>query len=199
MIKNALSTKKGFTLVETLVAIAVIVLALVGPFLSVQHALIASYVARDELIGNSLAQEGIEYVRGIRDNNFLAANSSGGTDSDWLAGLDVSPDCFNNFCTVDPPTNTISTCPNNSCAPLYLNALSNNYLYTYTQSTGSGNIQSRFTRSIQLCYVQTSGSCTATPATNEAKITATVTWMTSGVPGKAVVTDYLQNWLGSQL
>jgi prepilin-type N-terminal cleavage/methylation domain-containing protein len=209
MITNVFNIKKGFTLVETLVAIAVIVLALVGPFLSVQHALIASYVARDELIGNSLAQEGIEYARSIRDNNFLTAKSSGTTDTDWLAGLDgnwngtFSANCLgvgnnqgqNNFCFIDPSaTPVVAQCSGNSCSPLYMNSR-----YIYTQSNGFGNIQSRFTRSIQLCYVQSTGSCTVSPATNEAKVTATVTWITSGVPGKAVVTDYLQNWLGSQL
>jgi type II secretory pathway pseudopilin PulG len=197
---------KAFTLVETLVAIAVLLLAIVGPFISVQHALIASYIARDELIGNSLAQEGIEDVRRVRDNNFLTANSSGSTDTDWLAGIDgtsnetFSANCFGNSqsgnaCTVDPSARAITQCSGSSCMPLYTNSL-----YLYTQS-GNGNIQSRFTRIIQLCYVQSDGSCstnTGSP-TNEVKVTSTVTWSTSGVPGQAVVTDYLQNWLGSQL
>jgi prepilin-type N-terminal cleavage/methylation domain-containing protein len=202
MIKK-LSTKRGFTLVETLVAIAIIVIALVGPFQSVQHALIASYIARDELIGNSLAQEGIEYARSIRDNNFLAGNS------DWLAGLDgtsngtFSSNCFatypfnqsSNACTVDPAIPSIASCTANSCKPLYINMGSQYSVeYLYTQSS-AGNIQSRFTRILQLCYMQSGGSCTVSPATNEAKVTATVTWTTSGVPGKAIVTDYLQNWL----
>lgn len=77
--KNAGETKKqrqswcrGFTLVETLIAIAILLVAVVGPISLVGDSLHKIYYAKDEMIAINLAQEGIEVVRQIRDSNMLA-------------------------------------------------------------------------------------------------------------------------------
>ena len=72
---------KGFSLIETLIAITILAVALVGPFIAVRTALQASYVARDQLVASMLAQEAMEYIRTVRDNNFHAGR-------DWLHGFD---------------------------------------------------------------------------------------------------------------
>jgi prepilin-type N-terminal cleavage/methylation domain-containing protein len=92
---------KGFTLVETMVAISLLAVALVGPYVAVQNAVQGSYVARDQLIASQLAQEGVEYVRGVRDNNYHHGRS-------WLYGFNDSArdGCYGGspitYCTVDP-------------------------------------------------------------------------------------------------
>ena len=193
--------ERGFTIVETLVAIAIILIAIIGPFTTIERALIASYIARDELIGNSLAQEGVEYVQGVRDDDYLYDSHTGASVT-FLGGLNGMPngihvtrDCFNNTCTVDPlyAAAPVTVCPTSStCPPLNLSAQGN-----YTQvNTG---VPSRFTRSINLCYMEYSGgnsTCNpAGPVSNEVQLTVTVTWITEGQPYKTVITEYLQNWL----
>ena len=195
---------RGFTIVETLVAIGIILIALVGPFMEVERALTASYVARDELIANSLAQEGVEYVQGVRDNNYLwninhvspVINFLGGLDG-TRNGANRTADCFNNNCTVDilvpaagiPVVQCSGTCP-----PMSLSAAG------YSQRVGAGQTPSRFTRSINLCWMEYSGmtytGCSSSgPVSNEAKLTVTVTWSTEQIPYTTTVTEYIQNWL----
>lgn len=120
---------KGFTLVETLVAVTILSIAIVGPFFAVQTALIASYTARDQLVAASLAQEGIEYIRNARDNNFLASRA-------WLYGLNS---CRPGPCVVDATQNTIG----GTVAPLYLSSTN-----IYTQET-TGTV-TRFTRTVEI-------------------------------------------------
>src|SRR3989344_3040419 len=63
--------KKGFTLLETIVALAVITAAVVGPVVLITSGLISFGFAKNKLIALNLAQEGLELVRAIRENNVL--------------------------------------------------------------------------------------------------------------------------------
>ena len=192
------SVKRSFTLVETLVAISIMMMVIVGPFDAIQNALIASYISRDQLIGNSLAQEAIEYVIGIRDGAYLYNRmNSPSTPLTFLAGIDsttnsnlgnLNVDCIGHNCTVDPAASTPVAICSGACSPLYVNSSTN----LYNQS-GSG-LQSHFTRSIRLCYMGNGGSCGSTPTT-EAKLIVTVSWMTEGRPYSTILTEYLQSWL----
>jgi type II secretory pathway pseudopilin PulG len=195
--KNLFAHRKNmraFTLVETLVAIAIVMVAIVGPFLEIENALTASYVARDQLIGNSLAQEAIEYVRSVRDGNYLVnhANPLAIPQRWWLQGLNGSgaPDCFAHQCTVDPLNAPLVTQCSGACTPLYNNSSS----HLYTQQASSG-ILSRFTRSIQLCYMHGAGVACNTSVSYEARLTVTVSWITQNKPYSTTIVEYLQNWL----
>jgi len=64
--------KKAFTLIETLMALTVIIVGAVGAFIIVSRAIRISPVARQEIIASNLAQEGIEIIRNIRDNRILS-------------------------------------------------------------------------------------------------------------------------------
>lgn len=78
--------KNGFTLVETMVAITIVTIAISGAFFSANSSMVASSIARDKLTASYLAQQGIEYVRMIRDNNYLTAyhqNSATATSVGW--------------------------------------------------------------------------------------------------------------------
>ncbi len=63
--------KRGFTLIETLVAVSLLVIAIVAPMSLVSQALTTAYYARDQVAAYSLAQDGIESVRAVRDGNLL--------------------------------------------------------------------------------------------------------------------------------
>lgn len=168
--------ERGFTLVETLVAITIIALAMVGPLYAVQQSLNASRSARDQLVASSLAQEAVEYVRSIRDANYLAV-LGGGTRS-WLQGVDGTGGTTNcaTPCIVDPVRGTVS----NTIAPLKLTSSN-----LYTQQAGSPNTP--FTRTVQIAAVPGS--------TTEVVVTVQVTWSTNGKPYTVTLTERLHNWL----
>ncbi|MCX6787230.1 MAG: prepilin-type N-terminal cleavage/methylation domain-containing protein, partial [Candidatus Kaiserbacteria bacterium] len=67
---------RGFTLIETMVAITILTLAVSGTFFTANSSMVASSIARDQLTASYFAQEGIELVRQARDNAYLAAPSS---------------------------------------------------------------------------------------------------------------------------
>jgi len=170
--------QRGFTLVETLVAITVIAVAMVGPLYAVQQSLNASRSARDQLIASSLAQEGVEYVRGIRDSNYLYTLNTGNPRS-WLYGIDGtvgSTNCVTANCVIDPTQNTVSR----TIEPLYLSSTK-----LYNQQN-NGN-ETPFTRTIRV---------TAVPGTStEIVLTVTVSWEQRGVARTVVITERLHNWL----
>lgn len=185
--KTQLSTRSlpGFTLVETLIAITILMTAIVGPFTVAQGVLATSYTARDQLIASSLAQEGVEYVRYIRDSNFLSTIH--GTTVTWLNGLDGNngPNCYYQSslksCAIDPGgVTTVQQCTNNTCAelPLYINSANR---YTLTPVV---NQTARFTRIVQLRAL----------SARETQVIVTVTWNSHGAHSVQIVDD-LQNWL----
>ena len=86
---------RGFTLLETLVAATIIVIAVEGPFLAAERAYVASLDAKNRLIASHLAQEGLEYVRKLRDDTYLNDYRLGKADlkntayyNDFLEGED---------------------------------------------------------------------------------------------------------------
>src|SRR5262245_55314076 len=126
---------RGFTLLETLVAVSILALAVSGPLFVASRAIVAAQTARDQLTASYLAQEGIEYVRAMPDNEYLVAYRAGGTGvstrawNDFLNGASAASitSCRTSTCTLDP-TRTMGTgsglalmqCSGSSCTPLYL-------------------------------------------------------------------------------
>src|ERR1051326_5311993 len=64
----------GYTLLETIVALAIIVGALSGPVTLVATGLVSSQYYKNKLTAINLAEEGIETIRSYRDNNILAGH-----------------------------------------------------------------------------------------------------------------------------
>ncbi|MFH1427060.1 MAG: prepilin-type N-terminal cleavage/methylation domain-containing protein [Patescibacteria group bacterium] len=64
--------KKGFSILEVIAAIFIISLGLIGVLSLILQNIQVQYVNRNMLIGTELAQEGIELIRNIRDDNWLA-------------------------------------------------------------------------------------------------------------------------------
>lgn len=61
----------GFTLLEVVVALAVILAAVIGPVAMVSRSVYSIPQAKNQLIAVNLAQEGIELIRVIRENNVI--------------------------------------------------------------------------------------------------------------------------------
>ena len=68
---NWLHNKKGQTLLELIVALSILIVALVATIVLIVSSINAGKQDRNKLIATSLAREGIETVRNIRDSNWL--------------------------------------------------------------------------------------------------------------------------------
>ena len=73
----------GFTIIETLIAIAILALALTGPMALAERGLVAARAAGQEVVAFYLAQEAFEFIKNVRDGNVL----TGGSGESWLKGL----------------------------------------------------------------------------------------------------------------
>lgn len=83
-ILNKIKNKEGFTIIETLVAITILMIAIAGPMTIAQKGLRASVQARDQITATYLAQDVMEYMKNLRDKNYTQSSSRWG----WMYGLD---------------------------------------------------------------------------------------------------------------
>ena len=182
------TTKRGFTLIETLVAVLLLATALAGPLTIASKSLTTALVAKDQIIAFYLAQDAVEYVRFIRDSNQLAANPN------WLAGLDgttnphtnggsASPNCTSavgtNTCSVDSINDTTATCNGAVCGPILYDSGVN-----YFRSAGT--VPPSYARTISI----------STISATEAKLMITVSWSDiAGQTRQITVYESLFNWI----
>jgi len=162
---------KGFTLIETLVAVLLLATAIAGPLTLASKSLTAALVAKDQIIAYYLAQDAIEYVRFKRDTNRLAGVS-------WLAGLS---NCLNsNGCNVDSTTDTIMAY---SVANTTMRFNTTSGVYN---TTAAGAVGLAFTRTIKIEEINLG---------KEASLTVTVTWSDIGsVVHKVTAKENIFNW-----
>ncbi|OHA26952.1 MAG: hypothetical protein A3D52_02395 [Candidatus Taylorbacteria bacterium RIFCSPHIGHO2_02_FULL_44_36] len=177
MIDN--SQKNGFTLVETLVAIAVLLLAVAAPLSLATKSLNSSALSKQQITASFLAQEAMEYIRNIRDENVIKY-------SNWLHSDSGVTDCFSpNKCIVDPTITSgpdkIKKCQGN--CPL-LRYRESNGVYSY--DTNAGTADSIYTRVTEIVNVITD---------REVAVLVTVSWLgPSGVAYKVIARENLTNW-----
>ncbi|MBP9757778.1 MAG: prepilin-type N-terminal cleavage/methylation domain-containing protein [Candidatus Pacebacteria bacterium] len=164
--------KRGFTLIETLVAVSLMVIAIVAPMSLVAQSLATAYYARDQVAAYSLAQEAIEAVRAVRDGNILS-NATAGTSKDLLDTIPIGQ----NF-TVDARVTTGGLQPcGGTCDLLKVDPLGELYGHDATWTT--------FTKFRRTVYAQYAGpaSINLDPISgkgkDEIRVTVTVTWETA--------------------
>jgi len=164
--------EKGFTLIETLVAITVLMLAVTGPLVISQKGLSAAGYAKDQMTAYYLAQDAMEYVRNVRDTNSVRGVT--GIGDDWLSVVSgtLLP-CNNTTCTVDtvPLSGVLSAGCSLSVCSLKKNDLGN---FEFQYGHGFG-ISTQFSRTVKI--EKPSGGPLAS-ADIEAKVTVMVTWPT---------------------
>jgi prepilin-type N-terminal cleavage/methylation domain-containing protein len=191
------SSTRGFTLLETLVAITILTIAVSGPLYVADRALVAAQVSRDQLTASYLAQEGIEYMRAMRDREFLTTNSQASPDpsqdsweayiygtGSWGTSVATMANCKANACYLDPTQpmgfgSSLTACGSTCTNPLYRNPSGR-----YTQSTASGNVKTIFKRGIRGTLL----------SNDDFQITSTVTWVNRGTTYTVTATDNLTPW-----
>lgn len=187
--------KRGFTLIETMVAVSILTLAVAGPLYSASRAIVAAVTARDQLIASYLAQEGIEYVRAMRDATFLNAAALNHPETAWADFLNTSGAgvtgnigiCRSAVCTLDPTLPmgagggfALQSCPGSGCGILYL---APTRVYTQTVS----GTATPFTRTVQVIDASPGGA-------TDVRVVSTVRWINHGISHSTVVSDHLTPW-----
>ncbi len=67
----------GFTLVETLVAVSIFTMSILGLMSVLASGISNTNYAKEKIIASYLAQEGIEYIRNMRDTEVLYGSGNG--------------------------------------------------------------------------------------------------------------------------
>ena len=172
--------KSGFTIIETLVAITIMMIAIAGPLSVASKGLTAAVYARDQMTATYLAQEGLEYIKNSRDNNLTGSQP-------WMNGFSG---CANvgslNACDVGALDGFTATpiCPTTSVTPgcqLYLTP------WGYSHDSGSDGTASQFYR-----YFTISSALT-NPNTDEVTVDVVVSWKDNNIPYQVDLSSQLLN------
>jgi len=180
-----IKNQKGFTVLESIVAIMILSLAISGVFAAVQRGLSQSIIAKDEVKAFYLAQEAVEIIRNKRDNNQLSKINLG--TGHWLAGIsENSGDAcyFGKICRADiydfsltrcsEVNNDWDSCPN-------LEQSSDSYVFSYGRNWPETN----FKREIQLESI----------SANEIAVIVRISWKKGLVTKEFKVKTILFDWI----
>ncbi len=165
---------RGFTLLETLVAISVFTTSSLALFSVLGQGVASTNLAQRKIVATYLAEEGVERVRNIRDNQTLF--NAGGAQAGWeeFSSL-VSPTC-DTACYLNDST-VLSTC-GESCPEMLYDA--ENGKYNYSSGNGSG-----YTRRIRAELL----------GEDEIKIYSYVSWSQGSGVHEVVFSESLFNWI----
>jgi Tfp pilus assembly protein PilV len=203
----------GFTLLETVVAISLLVTASVGPLMLSSSTIRATRDARNELVATLLAEEGVEMIRNIRDNLSADDNADNITTprTDWMDSQYYTPCSSDSGCIFDIRERAVADSdiwklnqavfsPSGSVSPntfdsaeyvrVWLNPTSGFFIQAKVNSAPAGFVDSGFRRWIEFTNPQND----ANGDVREFDVHVYVSYQ--GVGGRKVVhvTDHLMNW-----
>jgi len=156
---------QGFTLMEVIVAVGIIITALVTVVGVISFSISSIRLNKSKTIAFGLAQEGLEIVRNIRDNNWLDNKR---TIANWREGLGAG-DARAQY--------DLGALMSFASVPLRLNEQG-----FYQYNSGSNTI---FYRKINIEYL----------SDNQIKVTARIDWNESGRNHNLIVDTLLYNYL----
>jgi len=167
---------RGFTIIESLVAISILVTVVVGSASAVQSGISSYIFSKDQIIAFYLAQEGFEQIRNIREENWL-------NNRDWLFGIAANsgdPCYFGEACTVSPIESSVATrCPSpGSCPNLRQDASTGFFGYNALWPV------TVFRREIELQSINA----------DEMAVTVTVYWSKGVIEREFKARENLLNW-----
>ncbi len=178
----SLQSKRGFTLVETLVAISIFTVSIVALMSVLATGISNANYAKAKITAAYLAQEGIEYVRNLRDTYVVYTGVPGNSWNGFKAkliscnGPDLGSSC--GFDTVFPYNFFVCTNPND--CKLYVD---NNGNY----STNALGADSHFVRKIWMTPIGADNT--------EVKIFSDVSWKQGSGDYNITFSENLFNWV----
>lgn len=179
-IKKFRRINRAFTLVETLVAIAIFSTSILGLMLVLAAGIYNTNYAKNKITASYLTQEGIEYARNMRDTYSLYSVTTGKGWNDFrakLASCNLGNECgFNNSVSVFD-NNFIFKCSSGGCK-LYINNGGYN-------TNGSG-ADSGFVRKIWADVIDPD---------KEIKVFSNVSWVQGSGSYNITFSENLFNWI----
>lgn len=174
-LKLAKSRKRGFTLVETLVALTVLTVGISASLTLISHSLKTASYYQNQTTAFYLAVEGIEFIRNWRDNNFIQGMS-------WLQDLN---NCISSNGCYATPAPDIGQPYISACAPNCPNlkySVSRN-LYNYSPSS----IDTAFSRKITISNASSFGN-------DEREVISKITWQDRFGSQSIELKTHIFNW-----
>ncbi len=187
--------EEGFTLVETLIAISILMIAIASPINLAQKALSSAVLSRDQMTASFLAQDGLEATKNLRDEIAIRSDST-----DWLAPFRNKCVCDNQtkqcsfdssekyYCNIDSTLKDLSGSIIGSDEPAKANPLiieTNNGVFTKYDIGKAGGMPSKFARLINIKQ---------TEDPNEAIIQVRVCWPYPSCEQKIDIKDFIYNY-----
>lgn len=169
-----LNPERGFSLLETLVALAVLTSAVMGPMSLASTSIRSASISHNNVAASFLAEEGLEIVRARRDNSIYSG-------AGWMGDLG---ECATQDCLVDAfassPADILRPC-SGACPPIKYDPTNG----TFQHTTGNDTI---FTRVINIIPVGAGDK--------EVRVNVTVTWRERFLPvdSKVFIDTTLSNW-----
>ena len=202
--KYRAQNNKGFNLVETLVALALIVAATVGPVSLITRGLADFSFSKNKLVAANLAQEGIELVRAVRETNVICDVLNGPTIWPWNENPEApNPPSGNTFSTVNAgvAVDLVTTIDCNIgggiaiTVPILSASCSERLRFDPTTGIyGNGGPQvTAFSRCVSI-QVPAGSPDSGIPAGDQMDITSTVTWNERGMEKTLALRERLYNW-----
>ena len=182
--RNIHARTKGFTLIETLVAISLLTIAIVAPISLTAQSLQSAYYARDQITAFYMAQEAIEALRSVRDGQILQiAHTVNASSINIFGPIPLSDQPFRIDARQTNSSAAITSCagdPGGVCIPIETDGT----LYGYQADWTPTN----FTRTVKAHFV---GS-----GQDEIRVTVTVTWQTGAFQTRSFsISENMYRWV----
>ena len=162
--------KKGFTLIEVIFAIFLVTVTAFAAFTLIDNTLVAVSSNKIGLTAYYLAQEGIELVRNIRDNNWLESRTGSVAWNDGLAAGDWEMD-YNDTAL-------------SAYTSRYLYLENSTKLFSYIESPNSLDEETKFQRKITISDL----------SSDIIEVKITVYWVERSRTHRIEVISQLTNW-----
>ncbi|MEK7071408.1 MAG: prepilin-type N-terminal cleavage/methylation domain-containing protein [Patescibacteria group bacterium] len=186
------SNRDGFTLVETLVAVSIFTVSILAMIAVLSNGIADTNYAKKKAIAGYLAQEGIEYMRNMRDtyvlytvpaqagwtafnNNLIDASACQSANGCYFG--DLSATDFSN--PTQPMIGIVITPCGTNCPTMLYDATTGKY--NYTTGTSSG-------------YIRKIWITPANPI-NETKVVSKVSWTQGSGTYNIIFSANLFNWV----
>ena len=187
------SSRSGFTLIETLIAVLILTLSIGGLLSLAAGGLYSVRYSRNQIVANNLLQESLEYIRNTRDTALLQGNSFLQWQDIMMVdsnGAGSSDGCFGTSgCILNPYSASpnikqcLGTCP-------YILYYPDNQFYGYDAiypfTAISASYQTSFIRTIKM---EGSGSGSETVT-----VIATMSWLNGSNTKTLSQTIILTDW-----
>jgi Tfp pilus assembly protein PilV len=186
---------RGFTLLETLIAISIFTTSVLAMMSVLSKGIAQTNYAKTKMVASYLAQEGVEYMKNMRDTYVLydatsSQNGWNGLANSFIkkindAGCQGANGCYFNDSTLNWTNNTqpmkdltITSC-SGTCLALSYNATTGKYSYTGTPTS----------------YVRKISVISPFGSSDAAKVTSTVTWTQGSGNYSITFSDVFYNWI----